>query len=453
MSQAEQADKSAATASTAAPGPAVTNKPSKPEAPASFPPPVRSTIHWLQDRFRQYYREQPPEPPERATRREYGYILWPKRPGPPPFVRHKAYRDGAALQADLARTGPHSAYYSTAYYRRPGELKMADKGWLGAELIFDLDADHLDEVEAAKDAGSEVPVARQLALVKEQFKRLLDEFLLGDFGLSERDLFITFSGGRGYHCHVTQPRLQSIDARARREIVDYVTGKVPAKRGTNEPDLSAFLRPRVVGVEGRGRFAKKQTTYDLAPSDAPGWPGRLTRGLVQALRTNVLQAEDPAVAKAWLTALDGIGDKSADEFLRRLDEPTLERIAQGHAFQGPVVLRICRQVLGQAALPLAKGETDEPVTADVKRLIRLPGSLHGKTGLRVVSLNRDELDDFDPLRDAVALGMEPVSITPRFDDAMTLGGETVHVTAGEATEVPTAHAVWWCARQAGTIIR
>ncbi len=37
----------------------------------------------------------------------------------------------------------------------------------------------------------------------------------------------------------------------------------------------------------------------------------------------------------------------------------------------------------------------------MKRLIRLPGSLHGKTGLKVVTLTRDQMDDFDPLRDAV----------------------------------------------------
>ncbi|MCA1813180.1 MAG: hypothetical protein LC624_04420 [Halobacteriales archaeon] len=36
------------------------------------------------------------------------------------------------------------------------------------------------------------------------------------------------------------------------------------------------------------------------------------------------------------------------------------------------------------ALASMTGETDEPVTSDVKRLIRLPGSVHGKTGLRVV---------------------------------------------------------------------
>src|SRR5437867_13315839 len=48
-----------------------------------------------------------------------------------------------------------------------------------------------------------------------------------------------------------------------------------------------------------------------------------------------------------------------------------------------------------------RAETDEPVTSDIKRLIRMPSSLHGKTGLQVVPMSRDELDEFRPLRDAV----------------------------------------------------
>jgi hypothetical protein len=55
---------------------------------------------------------------------------------------------------------------------------------------------------------------------------------------------------------------------------------------------------------------------------------------------------------------------------------------------------------------------DEPVTSDIKRLIRLPCSLHGKTGLRVVKMTREELDGFEPLRDAVppGLGDAPVRL-------------------------------------------
>ena len=47
-------------------------------------------------------------------------------------------------------------------------------------------------------------------------------------------------------------------------------------------------------------------------------------------------------------------------------------------------------------------EIDEPVTTDIHRLIRMPHSLHGKTGLAVVPIKLGEFQEFDPLKDAVA---------------------------------------------------
>lgn len=422
----------------------------KPPQPTEFPPPVRKTIQWLQAEFGAWYERNPPPLPDRFTRREFGWILFPERPGTPPFIRHRGFDSAEHFHAQVVRAAPHSLYYSTAYYRRPAEAKMADKQWLGAELIFDLDADHLEEAEAAKAAGREMPLPEQLALVKTKFKTLLDEFLFGDFGLTDKDVWITFSGGRGYHAHVTEERLLQLDAKARREVVDYVTGKVPTEKGTDKPDLSAFITRRGKGVDGKGKFAKVTWAETLAPSTAPGWSGRLTRTLVKELRTNVLEAERKA-AKQWLLAIDGIGPKSATDFLEKLDEPMLERIAGGYIDQGQVVKRICHRVLAGSSIPMAKGETDEPVTADTKRLIRLPGSLHGKSGLKVVVLQRDDLDAFDPFRDATAFGLDPVKIVPRNDNEVTLAGERVAVKKGEATEVPKQHAVFWLARQQGTI--
>lgn len=425
--------------------------PAKPPAPTEFPPAVKTTIAWLNTAFAHWYHNNPVPLPHRYAKREFGFMQWPDRPGPPPFFRHKAFPTADGLRDYLARAGPHSAYYSTAYYNRPGEMKMLDKQWLGAELIFDLDADHLAEAEAAKAAGHEMPLADQLRIVKTQFKRLLDEFLFGDFGLGEKDVWITFSGGRGYHAHVVEERLMQLDSRGRREIVDYVTGKFPAERGKESPDLSRLITERTVHVEGRGKFVKKTTQETMAPADAPGWPGRITRTLVGSLRANVLEAPDKRAAKKWLTAMDGIGPDSAEKFVDKFDERALERIAAGYMDQGKVVRRVIHNVLQQATLPFAKGETDEPVTADTKRLIRLPGSLHGKSGLRVVTLTRDLLNEFDPLRDAVAFGSNPVRINPRKDATVTLGGETVSVKAGEVVEVPERHAVFWLARQGGTI--
>ncbi len=426
--------------------------PVKPPQPTEFPPAVKKTVVWLQNQFTKAYKQVPPPMPDRFTRREFGYILWPDKPGPPPFVRHRAFESAEALQRFLARGAPHSLYYSTAYYRRPAEMKMLDKQWLGAELIFDLDADHLADVEKAKAEGHELPLDEQLRQVKVQFKRLLDDFLFGDFGLGEQDVWITFSGGRGYHAHVVESRLMQLESRGRREIVDYITGKFPAERGKETPDLSRLIEERTVHVEGRGKFVKKTTQEVMAPADSAGWPGRITRTLVASLRSNVLEAPDKRSAKKWLTSMEGIGPDSAEKFVDRFDERALERVAAGFVDQGRVVRRVVHHVLQQATLPFAKGETDEPVTADTKRLIRLPGSLHGKTGLRCVILNRSQLDDFDPLRDAVAFGADPVRIKPRNDASMTLGGESVAVKAGVETEVPERHAVFWLARQGGTIV-
>jgi DNA primase catalytic subunit len=47
-------------------------------------------------------------------------------------------------------------------------------------------------------------------------------------------------------------------------------------------------------------------------------------------------------------------------------------------------------------------EIDQPVTTDIHRVIRLIGSLNGKTGFIVSELTRNELTDHDPLADSVA---------------------------------------------------
>ena len=48
--------------------------------------------------------------------------------------------------------------------------------------------------------------------------------LENDFGFSSGELHVFFSGHRGYHVHVENEAVRSLDAMARKEIVDYVTG-------------------------------------------------------------------------------------------------------------------------------------------------------------------------------------------------------------------------------------
>jgi DNA primase small subunit len=88
---------------------------------------------------------------------------------------------------------------------------------------------------------------------------------------------------------------------------------------------------------------------------------------------------------------------------------------------------------------------DEPVTADIKRLIRLPGSLHGKSGMKVTALRIEELEKFEPLNDAVVFGDKSVKIKAIKPFAVQMKGKDIVVEEG-LQEVPEYAAVYLICR-------
>ena len=93
-------------------------------------------------------------------------------------------------------------------------------------------------------------------------------------------------------------------------------------------------------------------------------------------------------------------------------------------------------VLGSA------GETDEVVTIDVRRQIRWPTSLHGKSGMRVSEFPLSRLDPdghnpYNPLNEAFVLGMDQdVEVEWTVDDAVAqFGDRRLESTAGERIQV------------------
>ena len=98
-----------------------------------------------------------------------------------------------------------------------------------------------------------------------------------------------------------------------------------------------------------------------------------------------------------------------------------------------------KRLLARAAL------ADEPVTTDTKRLIRMPTSLHGGSGMRVQPLELRELHDFDPLTDAVVFGTRDVKVDQKFPLKMPMLGSTYELQKGIST-VPEAVAVFLCCR-------
>jgi DNA primase small subunit len=380
------------------------------------------TRSYLRGRFGDHYRRTSITPPPAANEREWGFIPWTEGPGET-MVRHRSLLDLGDIEDFLARKQPRHVYFSAGRYDEPSASSMGEKGWRSSDLVFDLDADHLPSVVLGEDTYAEM-----LAKCKDALLRLLD-FLEDDFGFD--DLTVVFSGGRGYHVHVRDERIRGLERDARREVGDYVRGI-----GLEFEELVEI--ETVAGTAGRSSPAEKRTL----PTDG-GWGARAHRHVLD--RFDEYLAMDEADALDALQQYDGIGEGKATAALNAA-RSNYEELRAGNIDVPSAVYGIAR-LLAQEAVAAENAPIDEPVTTDTNRLIRLPGSLHGGSGLAVRRIERDALGAFDPLVDAVPETFRDHDIAVEVTEGglVELDGESITLEAGNQT-VPEHVGVFLMAR-------
>ncbi|MCL7413700.1 MAG: DNA primase catalytic subunit PriS [ANME-2 cluster archaeon] len=341
-----------------------------------------TTTQFITARFQEHYRKDPVLSPPDLEQREWGFLMFDPTSG---MRRHKAFGSTGEMQEYISSMVPAHVYHSAAYYKYPSAGTMAEKNWLGADLIFDIDADHLPtKTDSFRD---------MLDRAKQEIIKLIG-FLLDDFGFREDSLHIAFSGGRGYHVHVRDPRILTLDSAQRREIVDYLSGT-----GLDIDHL--FRKKYVVGDD------KKSKTLEFPSESQGGWGKMVNRALIQHMQ--VLASGENAQQK--LMEFNNIGKIKALKIIETLNSPEhLERLKNGKfdalsAIPAEFWDNALHQIVGNI-----QAHIDEPVTADIKRLIRAASSLHGKSGMKVVTLTVDELHRFEPLVDAVVFGDNEIKI-------------------------------------------
>lgn len=374
------------------------------------------TREYLRGRFRDYYRRVSPSPPPDAHLREWGHIPWTPGTGTT-MVRHRSLYDLGDLETFFADTAPRHAYFSAARYDDPGASTMGKKGWRSADLVFDLDADHLPGVDPETTSYREM-----LAACKDALERLL-AFLEDDFAFD--DLTVVFSGGRGYHVHVRDEAVRELDSEARREVVDYVRAI----------DLDAEGLIRTVSDRG--------TTKRVLRTEG-GWGARVHEALVAY--ADDLREMDEEAAQSRLTELDGIGEGRAETILGAF-ERNPDAVREGNVEAGGPGVRRLVSALAARVTATETAPIDEPVTTDTRRLIRLPGTLHGGSGLVVTPIDRDDVAAFDPLCDAVPdrfVGRD-IRIVCETDRTVELNGTRLSVAPGE-TAVPEFAGIFLMAR-------
>ncbi|MEF8855195.1 MAG: DNA primase small subunit PriS [Haloarculaceae archaeon] len=360
------------------------------------------TRAYLRGRFGDHYRRTDVTPPPAPEAREWGYVPWTSGPGET-MVRHRALMDLGDPEGFLERERPKHVYFSAGRYDEPGAATMAGKGWRDSDLIFDLDADHLPSVDLGADS-----YAQMLAKCKDALFRLLD-FLEEDFAFE--DLTVVFSGGRGYHVHVRDESIRSLESAGRREIVDYVRGI--------GLDHDALVR---TGMRGTATARQLRTEG--------GWGRRVHDRLLEEVAR--LREMDEEAAVTTLQDLEGVGQSRAGTIYGAV-QGNPAAFEAGNLEAGGVGMRELVKTLVGEVETAHQAPIDEPVTTDTNRLIRLPGSIHGGSGLAVIRLERDAIEAFDPLVDAVPetfVGQD-IAIDLEEGETVDLAGDTFTLDAGD----------------------
>lgn len=373
------------------------------------------TREYLRGRFGDYYRAARLPLPPAADDREWGFI--PFSTGGTTMVRHRSRLELGAIGDFLATEAPQHVYFSAARYADPGVRSMDAKGWAGADLVFDLDADHLPGIDPEATSYAEM-----LAACKDALNQLLT-LLREDFAFE--DLTVVFSGGRGYHVHVRDDGVLDLDSEARREVVDYV---------------------RAVGVDADALVDARATpggSTRRTLRTGGGW-GKRVHDRLAALAAD-LREMDREDALERLQRYDGVGERRAERALDAFSDP--ETVATGNVERGGPGVRTILEALVEETVADETAPIDEPVTTDVRRLIRLPGSLHGGTGLVVKRLDEGAIDAFEPLRDAIPDRFRGREIAVEVTDPgpVDFDGDSFTLPAGR-TSVSEAFGVFLMAR-------
>jgi len=256
----------------------------------------------------------------------------------------------------------------------------------------------------------------------------------------KQTLEMVFSGGRGYHLHVRSSTVFDLGSQERREIVNYVTG--------TGLDTSLCIRETPYKKIERGKFPAEIKTRRVLKKDY-GWNKRIYKGALDYVeRLTKIEEYDKRISH--LTKNQGTGKKRAETILERLFSDEAGAHGVGLLREGNIDIFGNRQtaerflnIAFKHAIAISKSEVDKPVTGDIHRLIRTPGSLHGKSGLRVTPLaSYKELDDFDPLSDAVVFSEEPAKVSTLRNATFSLKGEKFLLKEDEIVELPEYAAVF-----------
>lgn len=303
-----------------------------------------------------YYREEwsdkdlPDFIADGITKREFGF----DHLGHGPNDRYKVFKGTDTLRRFLRYKTPFAAYISVAFYQNPRKRG----GWEKAEYIFDIDAKDLPIRSCGCDGVCEICLGEAL----ERVNIMLDT-LKGDLGL--KNIHLIYSG-RGFHIRILDPVMMEADSDLRGEVLKYVAGaEVPRAEypnivpGAKPLNFEHFSIPIAYPAVFTNKV--KYNIFHLRGDEE-------IDGINPRLLKDMIKHRDYLIDDKWGIYKEKIGPRRYKDMVNAMARVNLATI-------------------------------DAKVTIDLKRILRLPSSLHSKVSMKCVEVKNPET--FDPFKYAV----------------------------------------------------
>jgi DNA primase small subunit len=399
---------------------------------------------FLLNRFRGFYGKHSLSVPS-VESREFGVGSFGKKIS----RRHLAFPSAAALNSFLRSSAPLFISYSVAYYERPDGTPMQRKGFLGADIVYEFDADDLKSeckqkhdrwscptcggggnggVDNCPKCGAVVRKEQWFCPecvneTKRHVLRLLD-FIENDFSLGE-DVSVNFSGNAGYHVHLRGASVRSLSQDARVELLDYLTAK------------GLDLSKHGFGESGRMFLCP-------LPESARGWGRRLLESLVGLF-------EEGNAEK--IAAFGNVSCSKVEELLAEKELVLRTMREKGILFSiaGRKNKEFWLSLLGHLVEENALA-IDRQTSVDISKIIRLPNSLHGSTGLVAKTVPLGQLANFEPFDEAVVFSDESTKVFINKSPRFYLKGNWFGPFDQEEAELPLYAALYLVARGSALLV-
>lgn len=291
-----------------------------------------------------------------------------------PDDRHNSYQSLKELLERAHRAAPLGIFSSTAYYLDPNEREFKKKAIMGYDLVFDIDV----KIEGIDELTT-------LTIAADNTKHLVENILMKDFGFSLDDMVIDFSGRKGFHVTLRGDAYRYLESADRRQLAEYITGK--------------HLDKKMLFPMKRG--------YIVSPATSYGWVGKGRKMIESILEKPQEEVYD------YLIEL-GFAKSRAKKISSLLENPSnREAILKGRlvGFDSKALNDLSRATILQSGKQLNM-ILDIPVTSDKHRIFRIPGSIHGGSGLPCMEVTLDDLTDVKSILSKAAdmVGRDPVKV-------------------------------------------